>query len=359
MMKALFFVMALSGSIAAIAQQTASSPLTLSGYLETYYTYDAAKPGNNTRPAFIYSHNRDQEINVNLAFVKAAYRTEGIRAALAVAAGTYMNANYAAEPGVLKNLYEANAGVKLSRKHDIWLDAGLFASHIGWESAVGKDCWTLSRSLAAENSPYFETGVKAGYTTDNGKWFFSLLLLNGWQRIQRVDGNRTPAFGTQVTYKPNAAITLNSSTFIGNDKADSVKQMRYFHDLYAIIQVTKRLGLIAAFDIGAEQKQAGASAMHTWYTPALIVKYAITPRAAIAARVAYFDDRNAVLIATGTPHGFRTWEYSANFDYALSANALWRVELRNLDSKDRIFTGAGDRPGKSNLAFSTALAISF
>ena len=29
---------------------------------------------------------------------------------IALAAGTYMNANYAAEPGVLKNIYEANAG---------------------------------------------------------------------------------------------------------------------------------------------------------------------------------------------------------------------------------------------------------
>jgi hypothetical protein len=45
---------------------------------------------------------------VNLAFVKASYTLSRVRGNLAFAAGTYVNANYVAEPGVLKNLYEAN-----------------------------------------------------------------------------------------------------------------------------------------------------------------------------------------------------------------------------------------------------------
>ena len=35
-----------------------------------------------------------------------------------------MNANDAAEPGVLKNIYEANAGVKLARKKNILARCG-------------------------------------------------------------------------------------------------------------------------------------------------------------------------------------------------------------------------------------------
>ena len=185
--------------INAAAQEIKPKPFTVSGYLEAYYSYEFNKPLNNTKPSFFYSHNRANEVNLNLGFVKAAYATEKLRANLSLATGTYMNANYAAEPGVLKNIYEANLGVKLSSKKNIWLDAGILPSHIGWESAIGKDCPTLSRSLAAENSPYFETGIKLGYTSPNEKWYLSALVLNGWQRIQRVDGNTTPAFGTQVT----------------------------------------------------------------------------------------------------------------------------------------------------------------
>jgi hypothetical protein len=168
--------------------------------------------------------------------------------------GTYANANLAAEPGVLKNVYEANAGVKISSKKNLWIDAGIFSSHIGFESAIGKDCWTMTRSLVADNSPYYEAGAKISYTTDNGKWFLSGLILNGWQRIQRVDGNSLPSFGTQVKFKPSSSITLNSSTFIGTDKPDSARQMRYFHNFYSIVQLSPKLGATVGFDYGIEQK---------------------------------------------------------------------------------------------------------
>ena len=127
-------------STVALAQDSlsTSNPLTFSGYIETYYTYDFNKPVDNNRPGFIYSHNRHNEFNANLGFVKASYNAEKVRANLALAAGTYMNANYAAEPGVLKNIYEANAGFKIGKKN-LWLDAGIFSSHIGFESAIGKD----------------------------------------------------------------------------------------------------------------------------------------------------------------------------------------------------------------------------
>ena len=73
------------------------------------------------------------------------------------------------------------------------------------------------------------------------KMALSGLVLNGWQRIQRVDGNHLPAFGHQLTYKPNSKITLNSSSFVGSDKTDSLRQMRYFHNLYGIFKLMKDL----------------------------------------------------------------------------------------------------------------------
>ncbi len=77
-----------------------------------------------------------------------------------------MNANYAAEPGILGNFYEGNVGIKLSENNNLWLDVGVFPSHIGFESAVGKDNWALTRSLNAENTPYFESGAKVSYTSE-------------------------------------------------------------------------------------------------------------------------------------------------------------------------------------------------
>lgn len=334
------------------------NPLKISGYIETYYAYDFGQPENNTRPSFIYSHNRHNEVALNLGFIKAAYEKDHVRANLAIMAGTYSNANLAAEEGVLKNIYEANAGIKLSKTKNLWIDAGIFASHIGFESAIGKDCWTLTRSILADNSPYYESGAKLSYTSDSGKWFISGLVLNGWQRIQRVDGNKTLAFGHQLTYKPNAKITLNSSSFIGNDKPNVSKQMRYFHNLYGQFQLNDNWGLTAGFDIGAEQKAKGSESYNCWYSPVLIAKYKASDKISFAARGEYYSDEKGVIIATGTENGFQTFGYSVNFDYALYENVVWRVEVRNLSSKDEVFTENGD-PTKQNFVAVTALAISF
>lgn len=344
--------------ISALAQDTKPSPLTISGYAEVYYTYDFNKPLDNNRPGFIYSHNRNNEFNLNLGFLKAAYNTDNVRANLAIGAGTYMNANYAAEPGVLKNIYEANAGVKLSKKANLWLDAGIFGSHIGFESAIAKDCWTLTRSILADNTPYYEAGAKLTYTSNNNKWLLSAMALNGWQRIKRVDGNSLMSWGTQVQFKPNSTTTLNYSTFIGSDKPDSARLMRYFHNLYAIFNLSPRLGVITGFDIGMEQKTKGSSEVNTWYSPVVILKYSVNDKWAIAARGEYYADEHGVIIATGTTNGFKTTGYSLNIDYAPVSNILLRLEGRNLSSKDAIFTK--EQHAQKNNAFVTAsVAVSF
>ncbi|NDI99066.1 porin [Flavobacterium sp. LaA7.5] len=332
--------------------------LTISGYIETYYAYDFNEPESNTRPSFFYSHNRHNEAALNLGFIKAVYDDGAIRANLALMAGTYANANLAAEEGVFKNVFEANAGVKLSKKANLWVDAGIFASHIGFESAVGKDCWTLTRSMLADNSPYYESGAKLSYTSPSGEWFVSGLVLNGWQRIQRPDGNKTIAFGHQLTYRPNAKITLNSSSFVGNDKPEAEKRMRYFHNFYGQFQLTDKLGIITGFDIGAEQKEKNSESYNIWYSPVLIAQYRLNNKMAVALRGEYYSDENGVIIATDTANGFKTFGYSANFDYNIYENVVWRLEARSLNSEDAIFL-KGSETVNTNIFVSTALAISF
>ncbi|OWY18186.1 porin [Sphingobacteriales bacterium UPWRP_1] len=335
-----------------------SQALTISGYLETYYSYDFANPSNHARQPFVYSYNRHNEFNLNLGFIKLAYNTDKARANIALMAGTYSNDNLSAEPGVLKNIFEANAGFKISKNKNLWVDAGIFASHIGFESAIGKDCWNLTRSILADNSPYYESGVKLGYTTDNGKWFLSALVLNGWQRIYRRDGNNFPAFGHQLTFKPNSKIILNSSSFIGSDVPDSTRQMRYFHNLYGQFQLHEKFGLIAGFDFGAQQQSKGSSTYSTWYSPVLILKVSPTDKFSIAARGEYYSDANGVIIATGTTNNFQTFGYSLNFDYLIHNNVLWRVEGRGFSSKDKIFM-LNDNANNNNYFLTTSLAVSF
>jgi len=348
--------LALNGLNAQIDSSNLS--LSVSGYAEPYYGYDFNEPADGNRPGFVYAYNRHNEFSINIAYLKAAVSAQRFRGNIAIMAGTYANANLAAEPGTLQNLYEANAGVKLCKNHEFWLDAGIFASHIGLESAVGKDCWTLTRSMQADNSPYYESGAKLSYTTPNGKWFLSALALNGWQRIQRVPGNSLLSGGTQIQFKPNAKITLNSSTFFGTDKPDTARLWRVFHNFYGIFQLSDQFGLTLGFDTGWEENARTDADPNFWYSPVLIARYTINERLALTGRVEYYSDENGVIIATGTQNGFQTLGVSANLDAQIHQNAVWRFEGKLYRSQDDIFV-KDNRATNANAIVTTALAVWF
>ena len=330
----------------------------VTGYLETYYSYDFNKPADNNRPGFIYSHNRNNEVNLNLGFIKANYESDMIRANVAIMAGTYANANLAAEPGVLKNVFEANAGLKLSKTANLWVDAGIFSSHIGFESAISKDCWVLTRNISSENTPYYESGAKITYVTEDGKFTATGLYLNGWQRINRQNGNSQPAGGAQLTWKPNAKITVNYSNYLGTEGADSIRVKRFYHNIYGIFQLTDAFGVTLGLDYGTQQKAKGDSDKNEVISPVLIARYTINPKWAVAGRFEYYEDKNGVFISTGTPNGFKTNGYSLNIDYAPMPNAVVRLEGKVYDSKDKIFVREIN-PVNHNAAVTASIAVSF
>ncbi len=356
-MKKTFFLLFILSSIRIYAQDTAK-PLTFSGYLETYYSYDFGNPTNHERPSFFYSYNRHNEVNLNIGFAKASYNTDQVRGNLALMTGTYPQYNLAGEQALLKNVFEANAGVKMSKKHNLWLDVGIMPSHIGFESAIGKDCWNLTRSILGDNSPYYEAGIKLGYTSKSEKLYLAILYLNGWQKIQRAVGNQTPAFGTQVTYKPNENTTLNWSTYIGNEQPDILKKWRYFNNFYGQFQLTNKASLTAGFDMGVQQESKGSTNYDVWYAPVLIARYSATDKMRIAARGEYYTDKGGVIIPTGTANGFQTYGYSLNVDYLPTRHVVLRVEGRGLMSKDHIFTSDG-QPSNQNYFITTSIAMTF
>ncbi len=347
-------------AVSARAQDTVTKPgnLTIGGYAELYYGFDFNKPSDNTRPGFVYSHNRHNEVNANLAFIKANYDNGSVRANLALMAGTYANANLAAEQGVLKNVFEANAGIKLSKSANLWLDAGIFGSHIGFESAISKDCWVLTRNISSENTPYYETGAKLTYTTNDGKLTVAGLYLNGWQRINRQDGNSSPAGGVQVYYKATDKITLNYSNYIGTEGADSVNVRRVYNNFYSIFQFTDKLGITAGFDYGTQQKTKGSNETNHILSPVAIARYLFAEKWAIAGRFEYYRDKNGAIIATGTPNGFDTKGYSLNIDYAPVSNALVRLEGKVYNSKDKIFM-RNNMPVSNSPLITASFAVAF
>lgn len=360
-MKKLFTCVVLFCTVIAVKAQSIISQngnFTLSGYAEIYYGFDFNRPPDNNRPSFVYSHNRHNEVNLNLGFIKGAYNNGLVRANLALMTGTYANANLAPEPGVLKNIFEANIGVKLSKSVNLWLDAGIFGSHIGFESAISKNDWVLTRDISSGNSPYYDAGAKITYITDDQKWTLVGLYLNGFQRITREAGNSHAAGGLQITYKPTDRLTLNYSNYIGTEGADSVNVTRFYNDFYVIYQATDHFGITAGFDYATQQKAKGSSDLHQVVAPVVIAQYKFGQKWAVAGRYEFFRDPNNVLINNTSPHGFQTSGYSANIDYHPVPNAVIRLEGKTYDSKYPVFTREG-QPIKTDPLVTASLAVSF
>lgn len=343
--------------IAQVVKAEASDSLTVAkvsvgGFVDVYYAYDFAKPPSGDR-GFTTQPLRHNEFNLNLALVDVKYAAENVRGRFALQTGTYVQSNYATEPSLLKNIHEANAGFRPGGSW--WLNLGIFASHIGLESAVSKDNWTYSRSLMAEYSPYYEAGFKlSGALSD--KITLGMFVLNGWQNIRETNSDK--AIGTQFQFKPNNAVVLNWSTFLGNEAPDTVSsQMRIFNHVYGLVSLKNSFDAAVAIDVGL-QKRPLKSTYASWYAVTLLARYAVSPTVRVGARVEYYADKEQIIVATGTPNGFQTFGASVNVDYAASENFLFRVEARQFRSKDDVYPSAkGLR--RDDGFITTSFAVSF
>jgi hypothetical protein len=306
-------------------------------YLEGYFAADINNFSKGNRPEYLYSFHRRNELNLNLGLVQYTYDNDKFRGAIGIHMGTYASRNYGNEPAFLRLINQANAGIRLSKTKQLWLDAGVLESHIGFESAIGADCWTASRSLLADNSPYFNTGLQLSYQSANKKHEAAFLLVNGWQRIAWIQGNSLPSIGHRYTYLPNASWTINSSSQIGTDYSDAERSMRYFHNFYAIFENDNQ-GFTVGLDVGLEQEEKGAMRHNLWWGPIAVYQRNISKEFSIASRVEYFFDKAGVMIPLKDEQAFSNLGYSFNFDYTPHPKIIMRIEFRGFSNNSAYYS---------------------
>lgn len=318
--------------------------VTLEGYIDAYYAYDFNKPQDGNRTYFV-SMNRHNEMTINLAFIDVKYSSNRLRARFVPGFGTYINANYGAENGSLKNIVEASAGVKLWADKNIWIDAGVFGSPYTNESAISKDHLAYTRSFAPEYVPYYLSGVKISVPITE-KLNGYLYLLNGWQQIG--DLNKNKSLGTQLEYRPNNNWLVNWNTYLGNENSisDPFVGARYFTDIFFIYSRDKWSMTGCAYMGNQEQANGTAS----WWTANLIARYNITDRLSVSGRLEYFEDEKGVQISSINPaHSFDTYSSSLGINLKIAENLLWRVEGRTFFSEKEVYERKNAFVTNSNL----------
>jgi hypothetical protein len=352
-----FICFALSGQEDSVSVWKTPPEINLALFADVYYCYDFNRPVTSYRQPQFVNFNRHNEFNLNLGFIEAGVSHVRYRANLALQAGTYAVDNYSKESAALKNIYEARAGLSLNKKSNLWLDVGIFTSHVGFESPLSINQLSLTRSLLAENVPYYLNGAVLSYRV-NEHWEMSGIVCNGWQRIQRVEGNSLLSFGSQLVYQQKNRLKINWSTLMGTDDPDMIRRMRYFSNLYGIIELWNRWTVIAGFDIGIQQESKGSTEYQIWTGQIISASYRIHKNWSATCRAEYYNDPNSIIVTSANSEGFQTGGLSVNLDYRPAAAFLARIEARWLKSVENAFNttnGLSDQ----NFFITTSLVVYF
>ncbi|MFN8573228.1 MAG: outer membrane beta-barrel protein [Gemmatimonadaceae bacterium] len=354
---------------AAQAQSDTTVKVAFGAFVDGYYAWDFGRPPGFDRSfaggaLFTTQPARHNEFNVNLAFVEAKLDGPRIRGRLALQAGTSVQSNYSGEPtnGAISGaslgrvIQEAVVGTKLA--NNLWVDGGVFFSHMGMESWISRDNLTYTRSLVAEYSPYYQSGVKMTWTPTRALTA-QVDVVNGWQNIS--ENNSGKGAGARVDYTPGSATTVSYYNFF-SDEAGS--QLRTFNGV-GVKRVQGRLTMVGQFDIGSQNHGAGQGGTSTWYGYTAMARLQATPQLAVVGRFEGYHDPDQVIIATGSANSspnppFKGVGASLGIDVTPQPRLLWRTELRGFANDGAIFpnTSTG-MPRKSNALMVTSMALTF
>lgn len=333
--------------------------VTWGAFVDLYYAYDFNRPSSFDR-AYTTQPARHNEFNLNLAFLEGRLQRDKVRGRLAIQFGTSVQSNYSGEPTLgsvsgpthSRNIQEAYIGYRIGE--DTWVDAGIFLAHIGLESFISKDNYTYTRSLVADYSPYYQTGVRISTRFNN--WLSGqFLILNGWQHIS--ESNMAKSIGTQLNYIPTSEWTLTYNTYFGQESS-----FRSFHDVIVKYSPSELWTYALQADIGFQIEAPGGDHA-SWSGFALIVKRNLNPNTGVVVRVERYADPKQVLINSATsalPAGtsFRAWGASLGLDQGLAGNIWWRNELRGYWSDQKVFPSSnGFRPNDGVLVSSISAAF--
>jgi hypothetical protein len=294
-----------------------STKVSFEGYAEVYYGTQQSTASQ--RPDFLYNHTADG-LAVNIAWLKWTVEHNRWRIIAAPMLGTYVNSNLDNEPNAVKHLYEASIGYRFAGTSNSRIDLGIMPSHIGLESNIGSNNLNLTRSLLAENTPYYECGIRWSGTTENGlSW--AVLALNGWQRMAVADDLVRPNFGMQLQHDNKKGRVLNYSNYLGSING----RYSVYHNVYATQKLASGWFINGEFNYEAMDRTKdfiggslalGKQLFHDW---------------TVAARLEQVRDVNSFYFATRTtPVQINPGGWSANIDYQPHKAIKCRIEARRL-----------------------------
>ncbi|SFH16847.1 porin [Pedobacter insulae] len=273
--KILLSLSALGLATITYAQDTAPSPLQISGSVDTYYKYDFNKAGN------IKTYFANEQNSISLGMIDLALKKTTGKASFVGElsfgprgqAQSIPNANGVYDE-TTNSFHIQNLYVSYAFTEKFSMTAGYMGTFVGYEVISPTANFNYSTSYLFGSGPFQNAGIKASYTFSD-KVSLMAGLFNDWNVYQ--DFNGVSHIGAQLTISPVEGWTAYLNVLSG--KSAGAAGTGTILDLTTAYQITEKfkLGLNAA-DYTISDDNGGYAGV------AIYPQYSFTPSFALGLR---------------------------------------------------------------------------
>ena len=321
------------------AQTTDTLPhrLSVRATVDAYYAYHSTDAGDPFSP-YLSAGPRAGQFGLNLAQAGFDYRFRRWRAAFTYQTGDIPASSWS---GAFPNVQEANAGYRLA--DELWIDAGFFLTHIGFESILPQQKYLSSTAYLSWNEPFFQSGLRLSYSPGD-RVTLQGWLLNGYNSF--VDNNEAKSVGLSLSYTPTDATLLSYNNLFGDEapRGTDRRQFRSVNNLYWRQQWTGSFLSVLNYSLftqgnsDPERPEEGSTASGAFLT----LRYALTDRWSLTARGEYFRDEHGIIsgqVPTPDPDataGLDVTGYTLSLEYRPTDRTYFRAAGRLGGQADEI-----------------------
>lgn len=332
-------------------QEVATSPATtFAGSADAYYKYDFANKSSNNKTSFTNSSN---SFELGMASIEASHKfgkaSVFVDLGFGNRAAEFSYNEKAINRGATFLIKQLNFTYEFSDKFKVIL--GSFGTHVGYELLDAVDNKNYSMSYAFTNGPFFNTGIKAQYTT--GKFGLMAGISNPTDFKSALDsGTDQKSFIAQLSYTGETGAVYLNYTSGSNNPSSLVDTSQY--DLV----ISKKLS--DAFGLGFNAsyvyfKDDITSDSAKWLAFVGYANYAFSNKLSLAYRIEYFDDKDGLKYSE-LGNSIVANTLSLNFK---EGNFTFIPEIRlDAASKDIFSKKNGDVTGSAgNILFATTYSF--
>lgn len=341
----------------AIANGQTSSPITVSGYIGTYYAWDNDKSVRANEDRLLsFIAPRKETFALDVAMVTLNYAAENSRGVVTLqfgdAARLWGSGNESGVPlSFENNVQEAYAGFMLAK--NLWLDAGFFLTHIGAEGFFPKDNYFSSLALMTLFEPFGQTGLRLSYSFSE-KFSAQFLVLNGYSRYYET--NSAKSVGVQFDWKVAPSLEIIYNNLIGDDGFGTGTYI--YNNLDFKLPLSPKIDLLAGVDYATLSRgkinDKGEQVSGAYLAALIEARIKPSPKFWIMARGEYVNDDDQIL------SGLKGFGGTGGVQYNVADKAFLRLESRflSLDEKLKVFSdGKESKNTRVEVIFTTGVSF--